>query len=110
MSQEPVESRSVHPRRPPAHLSVSLRHDSPAESDSSIQVHVHGDRSAQEEFDEARVPSRRQDSDETNGSAQSRTGRQWFDRSNKHKDTRLGQKFIDSMSRVDSPSGALFPY
>jgi hypothetical protein len=91
-------SPSSHPRRRPAHLSASLRHESPVTNVRPLQPR------AQEAVKGTAGPSRitsiRQSSEKSNHSEESALPslQKWFDRSNTHPEKAFPQNLDDSTS------------
>ncbi|KAE9369545.1 hypothetical protein N431DRAFT_344739 [Stipitochalara longipes BDJ] len=90
-------SPTSHPRRPPAHLSVSLRHESPMAGPATVettQVHrsVKGKRSPPKGDLVRRLSD---DSNDSEGSAAPNL-QKWFDRSNRRPETGILQSLEDN--------------
>jgi hypothetical protein len=90
-------STSSHPRRPPAHLSVSLRHENPAASDTRAAGR-RGQQVMKGREGAARKTLIRQSSDDSNNSEESRVPnlQKWFDHSNTRPETGFPQNLEDS--------------
>jgi hypothetical protein len=90
--------QSPHPRRPPAHLSVCLRHDGPFVPSNGTDADKLSSKRAAGGLNNS--PSAlspiRKPSDESNNSGESSGGGNWFDRSNKRPAVSLAQRFVDS--------------
>ncbi|KAH7382840.1 frequency clock protein [Cadophora sp. MPI-SDFR-AT-0126] len=82
----PMSPRRTHPRRPPPHLSVSLRHDGPMPEEKADEAQVETQVEAKGRSSPG-VPMR-QPSDESYDSGES--GKRWFDQANKHPGKGLG--------------------
>lgn len=89
-----VAPLSSHPRRLPAHLSVSLRHNGPSTKSTKGDELV-----SQYGKDTPFKISSRQSSNNSNGSADSpgMTVEKWFDRSNRQPETGARQSFDDGI-------------
>lgn len=88
-NQLQVGGRSPHPRRLPAHLSVSLRHDTMPTGSSSGEIVQTGSTNA------TKTSPDRQDSEESRPSAESNV-ENWFDHSNNRPGSGHAPQFEDS--------------
>jgi hypothetical protein len=97
---EDSTSTQFHPRRPPAHLSVSLRHESPSPASSTCSLRAQAARdeeTRQSGLTWVLSPIRRY-SEESNETGESYTAPAeiWFERSNKNVGGKLGPRFDDN--------------
>src|ERR1700730_16076506 len=93
-------SAQSHPRRPPAHLSVNLRHESlsPASGTCSLRAQAAKDEEYRQSSLAWRVSPIRRTSAESNETTGSRTVPAviWFNQSNKNVGGNMGPRFLDS--------------
>jgi hypothetical protein len=100
MLRDPTATQA-HPRRPPAHLSVSLRRASPSPSAASSDCSRKAQAARDEETRRTRLAWRASPvhrSEESNESTESNAApaEKWFEQSNRNVGRRLGPRFVDS--------------